>query len=379
MPQISVKPSFVHVATGLFKRAFSARQLRQARRIQRRQKFVARVRDDAQLKLYGELMPGGFLHYGYFDDPQTAPREISLNDIARAQLRYAHVVLQNIGQGDGPILDVGCGMGGLTRLLLERGVEAVALSPDAHQIAHVKREYPAVETLQMRFEDLNADEHAGRYGALITAESLQYLEMEVALPLIQKVLKPGGRWIACDYFRLSNCLSEAETWESFAARLERHGFEVCARRDITPHVLPTLAYLHLWGAEIAGPILRFGVGKIKRKQPGLHHLLQESLEMLDGRVEHHLDLVCPDSFAANFQYVFLEIQLIREQYVQTQITQFYTKRLCSNRVIAAETSFGARALARYKVTRPPNPASNGLKPALQTGSQTKLQLSSTAS
>ena len=309
MSQIAAKSSFANVAGGLFTRAFSARQLRQARRIQRQQKFVARVRDDAQLKLYGELMPGGFLHYGYFDDPQTAPREISLNDIARAQLRYAHVVLQDIGEGDGPVLDVGCGMGGLTRLLLERGLETVALSPDVHQIAHIAAQHPGAKTLQMRFEDLDGDEHAARYGALITAESLQYLEMDAALLLIRRVLKPGGRWIACDYFRIGDCLSESETWQGFAARLEKHGFEVCAKRDITPHVLPTLAYLHLWGAEIVGPILRFGVGKIKRKQPGLHHLLGETLEMLDGRVEHHLDLVCPDTFAANFQYVLLEMRV----------------------------------------------------------------------
>ena len=297
------------VVGGLFKRALRARNLRAARRAWRRQKFVPRVRDDAQLKLYGELLPGGFLHYGYFDDPQTAPREISLNDIARAQLRYANVVTAGIEAEDGPILDVGCGLGGLARLLVERGLETVALSPDQHQIAHVQATLPEVKTLQMRFEDLDGDEHAGRYGTLITAESLQYLEMEIALPLIQKVLKPGGRWIACDYFRVGEKASESETWDGFAARLKEHGFEVCFRRDITPHVLPTLAYLHLWGAEIAGPILRFGVGKIERKQPGLHRLLRETLAMLDGRIEHHLDLVDPATFAANYQYVLLEMRI----------------------------------------------------------------------
>lgn len=298
----------MNVAGGLFRRAFRARRLREARRIQRRQKFVARVRDDAQLKLYGELLPGGFLHYGFFDDPQTAPREISLADIARAQLRYAEIVLQTLTEGDSPVLDVGCGMGGLTRLLLERGLEPVALSPDCHQIAHVSATYPDVETLQMRFEDLPADAHAARYGTVITAESLQYLELDIALPLLQKVLRAGGRWIVCDYFRTGEIASESETWESFAARLQKHGFEVCFKRDITPHVLPTLAYLHLWGAEIAQPIVRFGVGKVKRKQPGLHHLLKETLELFDGRIEHHLDLVNPATFAANYRYLLLEIK-----------------------------------------------------------------------
>lgn len=296
----------------LCRRAFSARRLRGARRAARRQKFVARVRDDAQLKLYGELLPGGFLHYGYFEDPQICPREISLADVERAQRLYADEMLRGIGPDDGPILDVGCGLGGLSRLLLERGLEPVALSPDRHQIAHIRESYPGIETLEMRFEDLDGDAHRGRYGVVLTAESLQYLEMDVALPLIQKVLRPGGRWLACDYFRTGDQGSDSETWQSFAARLERHGFEVCSRRDITPHVLPTLAYLHLWGAEIARPILRFGVGKIKRKAPAVHHLLEETLETLNGRIEHHLDLVDPVIFAANYRYLLLEMRPVCE-------------------------------------------------------------------
>ena len=301
------KISVINLTGGLCRRAFSARNLRGARRVARQQKFVARVRDDAQLKLYGELLPGGFLHYGYFEDAQVAPREISLADVERAQLLYAEQMIGGIAPADGPVLDVGCGQGGLTRLLSERGVETVALSPDQHQIAHIRAQQPTVETLEMRFEDLPGECHAARYGVVLTAESLQYLEMEVALPLIKRVLRPGGRWIACDYFRVGNQTSESETWDSFAARLKNHGFEVCSKRDITPHVLPTLAYLHLWGAEIAQPILRFGVGKIKRKAPALHHLLREALETLDGRVEHHLDLVDPQTFAANYQYLLLEI------------------------------------------------------------------------
>lgn len=303
------KKSAMEMVGALCKHAFSARRLRGARRAARRQKFVARVRDDAQLKLYGELLPGGFLHYGYFENPHVAPREISLADVERAQLRYAREMLRGIGPDDGPVLDVGCGMGGLSRLLRDAGVETVALSPDRHQIAYVRATLPGVQTLEMRFEDLPASEYAGRYGVVLTAESLQYLEMEVALPLIGRVLRPGGRWVACDYFRTGDRGSEAETWESFVARLERHGFEVCSRRDITPHVLPTLAYLHLWGAEIGRPVLSFGVDKIKRKAPALHHLLKEALGTLDGRVEHHLDLVDPHRFAANYQYLLMEIRV----------------------------------------------------------------------
>ena len=36
-------------------------------------------------------------------------------------------------------------------------------------------------------------EHAGRYGTVVTSESLQYLDLDKALPLIATLLKPGGR------------------------------------------------------------------------------------------------------------------------------------------------------------------------------------------
>ena len=303
------KISATQVAGGLFKRALSVRRLRGARRLHRGQKTVSRARDDDQLKLYGELLPGGFLHYGFFDDAQTSPREISLNDIARAQLRYAELVLKNIE--DGPVLDVGCGLGGMVRLLLERDLQPVALSPDAHQIARIQSHFPGVKTIEARFEDLPLDAHRGRYGTVLTAESLQYLDMEAALPLIAQILQSGGRWIACDYFRKAarenKSRSKSETWESFAALLEKHGLEVRTQRDITAHILPTLAYLHLWGEEIGRPVLNFSIGKIRRKAPGLHHLLEETLALMENGVERNLNLVDPKKFAANYRYLLLEI------------------------------------------------------------------------
>ena len=308
------KISATKTASGLFKRALSARRLRGARRLHRSQKAITRVRDDDQLKLYGELLPGGFLHYGFFEDTQVSPREISLNDIARAQLHYAEIVLERIEKG--PVLDVGCGLGGMVRLLLERDLQPVALSPDGRQISHIKTHFPGVETIEARFEDLPIKEHCGRYGTVLTAESLQYLDLEVALPLVAKILQPGGRWIACDYFRRgareNQSRSKSETWESFAAQLGKHGLEVRTQRDITAHILPTLAYLHLWGEEIGRPVLNFSIGKIRRKAPALHHLLEETLALLERGVEKNLNLIDPEKFAANYRYLLLEIAVKTE-------------------------------------------------------------------
>ena len=44
--------------------------------------------DDAQLKLYSQILPGGFLNYGYHEDTSLAPEKMSLEAIQRAQTRY---------------------------------------------------------------------------------------------------------------------------------------------------------------------------------------------------------------------------------------------------------------------------------------------------
>ncbi|WP_143735372.1 class I SAM-dependent methyltransferase, partial [Neisseria meningitidis] len=157
---------------------------------------------DAQLKLYGEILPGGFLHYGYFDNPDTLPQDISLNDIKRAQRRYAELMVEQIVNRDELVLDIGCGMGGMTKMMLDDGLCPVALSPDKNQIRHIKSQYPDVPTIESKFEMMPVKNRPQKYGTLLTAESLQYLDLDKALPLMDELLLPGGRWIACDYFRL---------------------------------------------------------------------------------------------------------------------------------------------------------------------------------
>lgn len=156
--------------------------------------------DDAQLSLYARVLPTGFLHFGYFDDPHLRPEDMSLAGLEDAQKNYADLVLEHAGDPAEPVLDVGCGMGGLSRMLRERGFRPVALTPDRGQAAHVRATLPGVPVVRCKFERLPAAEHAGRYGTVFTAESLQYLKLDASLPLLASVLRSGGRWVACDFF-----------------------------------------------------------------------------------------------------------------------------------------------------------------------------------
>lgn len=95
-----------------------------------RRQRAERVDADVQLRLYAGVLPAGFLHFGYFDDPDTPGEAVSLLSLQQAQARHAELVLEQVVDHTRPVLDVGAGTGGLARMLHERGFSVVAMTPD---------------------------------------------------------------------------------------------------------------------------------------------------------------------------------------------------------------------------------------------------------
>src|SRR4051812_26145264 len=135
-------------------RTLNPRHLVEAAKLQIRRKAHRHSYDDAQLALYSQILPSDFLHYGFFDDPDIRPEDMSLSDIVGAQQRYSELLLDLAGKPTEPVLDVGCGMGGLSRLLRDRGFAPVALTPDRLQAAHVRSALPDVPVIRSKFEQL---------------------------------------------------------------------------------------------------------------------------------------------------------------------------------------------------------------------------------
>ena len=296
------------IVGSILKRVIYPQHLWRVIKLQRGKKKVKRAYNDSQLQLYSKILPGDFLHYGYFDNPKIQPQDISLNNIHQAQLRYAELILERIVDSSSPVLDVGCGMGGFIKLMLDRGLSPVALSPDRNQIAYIKSRYAQLTAIESRFEDTPCEEHTNRYGTIITAESLNYLNLDASLPLIEKLLKPGGRWIACDFFSTDEAKKRPVHWGTFERRILQSGLKFVHQQDITPNILPTISYVYMWGNNIALPILNFCLEKLHKKQPGVHYMLEEVIEMVNKEVDRHLDLVNPNMFAVTQRYMLLVME-----------------------------------------------------------------------
>lgn len=302
-----------HIVKPVLKQLANPAALWRAASLQWRRKQNTGKPDDAQLGFYAELLQGDFLHYGYFDDTTIQPGDISVNQVVAAQERYAHQLLELANADrEGEVLDIGCGMGGLVRLLLAGGFRPVAVSPDRSQIACIEKKYPGVPAFCSKFEDLDPTLHAGRYSTIFTSESLQYLRLPRALPLLEKVLKPGGTWVACDYFNrdAGNPARRLPAWPDFQNVIADAGWRFTSVRDITAHVLPTLSYIHMWATRAGLPAVRFALNKLQRKQPGVHHLVGGALPELLRYVDVNVDNINPETFARKKQYILFSLQRV---------------------------------------------------------------------
>jgi cyclopropane fatty-acyl-phospholipid synthase-like methyltransferase len=281
------------------------------RRLQKNKKKNAldRVRRDPQLELYSRILRRDFLHYGYFADPAVRPETLSFEDLEQAQLAYAELFLEALPDSlkPGPVLDLGCGMGGLSALLQERGFKPVALSPDEHQVRYICEKHPSIETIQCKGEELEVEKHRGRFSAVITSESLQYLKLDQALPVIEQVLRPGGKWLICDYFRTQARTHEksGHVYSEFLQEVARRGWRVEQDRDVTAHVLVTLRYAQMFADRLLFPLLDFAVGKLEVKQPGVAFLLKDWLPEVRSSLEQGVKTIDPSQFAQDKSYRFM--------------------------------------------------------------------------
>ena len=293
----------------VIKRLLSPNHLWRAARASKKTAKVPRSTEDPQLKLYDAILQTDFLHYGYFNDPETPPDKISLYDIRQAQIRYAELIIEQLIHEKGKVLDVGCGMGGLIGMLLSKGHETVGITPDRHQVNYIQEKYPAAKLIKAKFQNMKTDDYENFFDSIIHSESLQYIKLDKAIENVLKMLKNHGRWIVVDYFRFTDAHEKSgHLWEEFEEKLINNNFKIVHKKDITPNIMPTLAYIYMWGNQIGKPVFEFLISKLARKHPGKHYILDEAIGKLNYKIEHNLNIVNPEIFCRDKKYILTSIE-----------------------------------------------------------------------
>lgn len=288
----------------LLLRLVNPSRLLSALRAGRERERSSRTELDPQLRLYARMLGHGHLHYGFFEDAGIDGEAISLGDLRDAQRAHSELILEELPEGDRPVLDCGCGMGGILELLAERGHRAVGLTPDRAQVEYIRETLDGVRVEQTRFEDLDGERHAGAYRAIICSESMQYLDLDRAFELAGAILAPGGRWIICDYFRRHDRAHESSghLLDAFHTAIREGGWSVRKERDITDHVIGTLRYAHTMADRLGRPLVDFLLEKLRAKRPALYDLYRDELAALDDRLDREMKTIDPEQFRRDKTY-----------------------------------------------------------------------------
>jgi SAM-dependent methyltransferase len=144
-----------------------------------------------------------------------------------------------IPDGARRVLDLGAGTGKLTRLLLDRGLEVVAVEPSAGMREQLERSVPGAMVLAGSAEDIPLA--AGSVDAVLVAQAWHWVDKDLAVPEVARVLVPGGQ--------LGLVWNLRDTREPWVAELWAIVGEVASQEtDPTPDLAPPF-----------GPVERFGV------------------------------------------------------------------------------------------------------------------------
>ena len=262
---------------------------------------------DLELFLYSKIMKNDMLHYGYFENPDIEGEEISVKAIEEAQIRYAQNIIDQITDTSNLILDIGCGMGGLSNLIIQNGLKVEALTPNENQIRHIKTKYPNITCYQKRFEDFDTN---NVYGTIINSESLQYIPLNKAFEKADKIVKPCGTWIIADYFRFndSGINKSSHIFDDFIAKTNEYGWEITYQQDITPNILPTIKLAFMYAERFLLPVTHFVFEKIRFKKAWLYYLIQDFKQVVDCKITKELASVDPVKFRNEKKYMLIVLK-----------------------------------------------------------------------
>ena len=129
------------------------------------------------------------------------------------------------------VLDVGAGTGKLTGGLLALGVDVVAVEPDPAMLAELTSRFPDVATLLGTAEDIPLPDAS--VNAVFAGQALHWFDLDLALPEVRRVLRPGGVLVA-----VWNAYDDTVPWVAEFCRTS--GSVARSAQDITSDLLDPL-------------------------------------------------------------------------------------------------------------------------------------------
>ena len=265
---------------------------------------------DLELSFYSKILKNDMLHWGYFDDIHIPAESISVKQVEDAQVKYAENIIAQIVNREEPVLDVGCGMGGLSKLIHQKGFDVEALTPNSNQKDYFNIKHTEIICHHCKFEDLRTDK---KFGTVINSESLQYIALDKAFENAEKILFPGGRWIITDYFRMKNdgINRSSHLLDDFLKSVEQHRWKIVYQQDITLNVLPTARLVFMYAQRFLLPVKDLALEKLRYKKGWLYYLIGDLRDSISKKITKELAAVDPEKFIAEKKYMLFVLEKVK--------------------------------------------------------------------
>ena len=263
---------------------------------------------DHVLKLYSETIQSSYLHYGFWDDPNAMKLELmTLQNIKDAQNRYIEHLASYIPDDVKNILDVGCGIGGNTKFLLDIGYEVEALSPDDFQKDVIGEKFSnKINFHHCKFEQFNAKR---KFDLILESESACYIKINEGFSKAREVLRDGGYLLASDYFvhfrdsSKNAHLRSSHDLNIYLQAAKDHGFDLLKEYDQTENTMPTLDYGKYFIDRFIEPTMDYVIYSAKKNYPKMASLIGSYIKPKYESKKDQLDLLDSHQFRRYRKYM----------------------------------------------------------------------------
>ena len=272
---------------------------------------------DHVLKLYSESIRSPYLHYGFWDDPESIdPNELTLDNMVKAQGRYIEHLASFIPDEVKTILDVGAGIGGNSSYLISKGYEVEALSPDEYQETVFKEKYDGqVKFHRSKFENFEPEK---KYDLVFESESACYIEIEPGWKTAQKTVRDGGYLLASDYFLYHNDgsgdwhIKASHDEKSYIKKAEEYGFKLIKEFDQTENTMPTLDGAKALMERFIFPTLEYSSNYLGKNHPFILKVIKKAFgKKVDDKMKQ-LSLLDSKDFKKYKRYMIYLLQKVDE-------------------------------------------------------------------
>ena len=270
---------------------------------------------DHVLKLYSESVRSPYLHYGFWDNPESVnASEFTLNEMVKAQGRYIEHLVSFIPEDVKTVLDVGAGIGGNSSYLLSKGYEVEALSPDEYQETVFAEKYNGeVKFHRSKFEDFKPEK---KYDLVLESESACYIQIELGWETARKTIRDGGYLLASDYFLHHNDgsgdwhIKAAHDEKVYMETAEKFGFKLIREYDQTENTMPTLDGVKAFMERFIYPTVEFSSQYMDKNYPFILKVIKKAFGNKVDKKMKQFSLLESDEFRKYKRYMIYLFQKV---------------------------------------------------------------------